>query len=77
MKTKEEVLQEVLKDISEVKEVGERCLSFPDIDPWRGCEISVYVTNELDKLGYRLYAFHYESDGKPTGKPSGLRVGWD
>lgn len=77
MNSKEEILNEVLRGIGRNERLGLKSLSCPDICPWRYDEVSKYITTELDKLGYRLYAFHYTSDGKPTGEPSGLRVDWD
>lgn len=76
MKTKEEVLQEVLKDMLEAREVGDKVRYFPNISPWGGSEVSTYIINELDRLGYTLYAFHFISGGKPKGGPSGLKVVW-
>lgn len=75
--TKEEVLQEVLKGMSDMKELGLKSLSCPDISPWGFDDISKHITTELDKLGYKLYAFHYAEGGKPTGEPSGLQIHWE
>ena len=75
--SKQEILQELLRGISDMKELGLKSLSCPDISPWGFDEASKYITTELDKLGYRLYAFHYSEDGKPTGEPSGLQIHWE
>lgn len=75
--TKEDILQEVLKGISDMKELGLKILSCPDISPWGFDETSKYITTELDKLGYKLYSFHYATDSKPTGEPSGLQIHWE
>lgn len=75
--TKEEILNEVLKVISNMKELGINSLSCDDISPWGFDAISKHITTELDKLGYKLYAFHYAENGKPTGEPSGLQIHWE
>lgn len=75
--TKQEILREVLKGISDMKQLGLKSLSCDDISPWGFDEVSRYITTELDKLGYKLYAFHYSEDGKPTGEPSGLQIHWE
>lgn len=80
--SKQGMLQEVLKGISDMKELGLKSLSCPDISPWGFDDaskdgISKHITTELDKLGYKLYAFHYAEDGKPTGEPSGLQIHWE
>lgn len=75
--SKEDILEEVLKGISDMKKLGLKSLSCSEISPWRYDGVSKYITTELDKLGYKLYAFHYSEDGKPTGKPSGLQIHWE
>lgn len=75
--TKQEILNEVLKGISDMKQLGLKSLSCPEISPWRYDETSKHITTELDKLGYKLYAFHYSENGKPTGEPSGLEIRWE
>lgn len=76
-RTKEERLNEVLKGISGMKKLGAKSLSCDDISPWGLDNTSNYITTELDKLGYKLYSFHYSEDGKPTGEPSGLQIHWE
>ena len=73
---KEQVLREVLSAILEKKLLGMNYLNCDGISPWCDNEVSKYVTTELDKLGYKLYAYHYEIDDKPSGKPSGLKITW-
>lgn len=75
--TKEQVLREVLSAILQKKLLGMDYLNCDNISPWSGNEVSKYVTTELDKLGYRLYAYHYTEDDKPTGEPSGLKITWE
>lgn len=75
--TKEGILEEVLKGISDMKKLGLKSLSCDDISPWGLDEVSKHITTELDKLGYKLYAFHYAENGKPTGEPSGLQIHWE
>ena len=74
---KEEILNEILRGIGHNEQLGIKSLSCPDICSWGYDETSKYITTELDKLGYKLYAFHYEEDGKPTGEPSGLQIHWE
>lgn len=74
---KQETLQEILKGISDMKQLGIKILSCPNISPWGLDEVSEYITIELDRLGYKLYAFHYTEDGKPTDEPSGLQIHWE
>lgn len=75
--TKEEILNEVLKGIGNNERLGIKRLNCDDISPWGFDEVSKYIITELDKLGYKLYAFHYEEDGKPTGETSGLKITWE
>lgn len=75
--TKEQVLRGVLSAILQKKLLGISYLNCDNISPWGFDEVSKYVTIELDKLGYKLYAYHYTEDNKPTGEPSGLKITWE
>lgn len=76
-KTKEEILNEVLKGISDMKELGLKSISCDYISPWGFDAISKYITTELDKLGYKLYAFHYEEDDEIIDEKCGLEINWE
>lgn len=73
---KEQVLQEVLAAIKQKKSVGGNQLSIDSMSPYCGSEVAKYINTELDKLGYKLYAFHYTVDNKLTGESSGLKITW-
>lgn len=74
---KEEVLQEILKGISDMKELGLKSLNCPDITPWGFDELSSYTLKELDKLGYKLFSLDCRnSDGKCV-QPTGLKITWE
>lgn len=75
--TKQEILNEVLKGISDMKELGLKSLSCDDISPWGLDEVSKHITTELDKLGYKLYAFHYEEEGEIIDEKCGLEINWE
>lgn len=74
--TKEDVLQEILKGISDTKQLGGSSVSLDDINPWEFSDSTIYLTKELHKLGYKLHVYHYTDGTKPTGEPSGLKVSW-
>lgn len=77
MNSKDEVLNEILRDIGRNERLGLKSLSCDDISPWGLDEVSKHITTELDKLGYRLYAFHYEEDGEIIDEKCGLEVNWE
>lgn len=74
---KEEVLNEILVGINQMKQLGIKQLDCPDINPWAFDELSTYILKELDKLGYRLFSLDFvDSDGE-FSQPTGLKITWD
>lgn len=74
---KQEVLNEVLRGIGHAERLGLKQLDCEDISPWGFDEVSEHVIKELDKLGYKLYAFHYFNEEDGNDVPCGLNITWE